>query len=113
MSTDNHRDWDSGDMPTPDNLRTAKNKLKHALYTEGNADAYTLATVLHLLDSPIDYEQKRTTPIEFHAKMLSLAAEEVNDPEAFHCGADDLMCDLLRELGFEKAVAVFEHTPKY
>jgi hypothetical protein len=56
------------------------------------------------------------TPDEFAQKMraISEAMERGrNDPESRHCYADDLMCELLKELGYEEGVKVFEEMDKW
>jgi len=48
---------------------------------------------------------------EFYERMKELT--KCNYEEQFHIEADDLMCLLLRQLGYEKGVEVFENTPKW
>ena len=54
------------------------------------------------------------TKEEFYHKMLALKEEyidEKDDKEDFHIKADDLMCNLLIELGYGQGVEVFLDTP--
>lgn len=51
------------------------------------------------------------SPKEFCDEMKRLA--KVNDTEAWHIYADDLMCSLLRTLGYEDGVKVFESEKKW
>lgn len=56
------------------------------------------------------------TKEEFYHKMLALKEkyiDERDDKECFHCYADDLMCDLLIELGYGQGVEVFLDEPKW
>lgn len=46
------------------------------------------------------------TPKEFADKMREY--DKSNDPEMKHVHADDLMCEVLRELGYEEGVEIFE-----
>ena len=51
-------------------------------------------------------------PEEFADKMKNLDhlyKVEKSDPEAFHCEADRLICELLRALGYSDGVDVFEN----
>ena len=50
------------------------------------------------------------TPEEFHEAMISL---ETGDTECDHVNADELMCKVLNELGYEGGVKVFETMPKW
>ncbi len=60
---------------------------------------------------------KILTPEEFEAEMLSLrkkyGEEGEDDEEIVHLKMDELMCDLLTALGYEKGVAVFDGTGKW
>ena len=59
------------------------------------------------------------TPEEFYLEMVTLISEDTPDgcsdpnPEMLHIHMDDLICDLLKELGYEKGVGVFERAPKW
>ena len=51
------------------------------------------------------------TPEEFASKMKECFAE--GDGEASHSDADDLLCNLLRELGYGEAIDIFEAAEKW
>ena len=59
------------------------------------------------------------TPEEFWLKMATLISECTYDgeydpyEEILHIKMDELMCDLLKELGYEKGVEVFKRAPKW
>jgi hypothetical protein len=53
------------------------------------------------------------TPEEFANKMKSLYVKLGGDQEAFHADADDLMCVLLRSLGYAEGVEIFEKADKW
>lgn len=59
------------------------------------------------------------TPEEFYLKMVTLISECTPDgwadpyEEDLHIKMDELMCNLLKELGYEKGVEVFERAPKW
>lgn len=57
------------------------------------------------------------TPEEFAAKMLAIAHEYSEDASELgdggHRESDEAMCDLLRQLGYGKAVAIFESAGKW
>lgn len=57
------------------------------------------------------------SPEEFADKMTKIAShvDEFGhfDDEVVHIKADDLMCDLLRSLGYQEGVHIFENLPKY
>ena len=44
---------------------------------------------------------------EFYEKMVALKNMYKNDPEALHSEMDDLMCALLKDLGYGDGVEVF------
>jgi hypothetical protein len=52
------------------------------------------------------------TPEEFRERMVGLFGEnpesENYDIESAHCDADDLMCSVLRELGYGAGIDLFE-----
>lgn len=50
------------------------------------------------------------TPEEFHEAMIAL---ETGDTESDHAKADDLMCKVLKELGYIGGVKVFETMMKW
>lgn len=55
-------------------------------------------------------------PETFADKMKAIIEDGKNeivfDAEAVHCRMDDLMCEVLVELGYEKGIRIFEETPK-
>ena len=53
------------------------------------------------------------TPAEFERDMQNLSAESERDCEAPHVAADKLMCDVLRQFGYEKGVEIFENMGKW
>ena len=52
------------------------------------------------------------TPHEFLKEMKSIAADKTEGDGCHHLWADDLMCDLLRSLGYGEGVEVFERIYK-
>jgi hypothetical protein len=52
-------------------------------------------------------------PREFTERMKSIAEPHHADEEAQHGNADDLMCEVLRSLGYEEGVRLFEEMPKW
>lgn len=59
-----------------------------------------------------------TTPEEFATKMRNIPKTLDSygmpwDAEDSHILADDYMCDLLRELGYEEGVYIFENMNKW
>ena len=56
-------------------------------------------------------------PEEFYEKMKNISGFDgercLCDPEGAHGQADDLMCELLSELGYEAGIALFELMPKW
>ena len=56
------------------------------------------------------------TPEEFKNEMQKISnqlGKNHCDEEITHAEADDLMCNLLRELGYGEGVDVFEDMPKW
>ena len=53
------------------------------------------------------------TPEEFYLKMCTLLTKNGNDFAELHRDMDQLMCELLAELGYEKGVKVFENADKW
>lgn len=53
----------------------------------------------------------KTTPEEFKQMMKEIAKK--NDTEKGHIEADHLMCDLLRELGYQEGADIFEEMGKW
>lgn len=57
---------------------------------------------------------KRTiSPKEFADKMQKLLALNSDDEEGTHRNADALMCQVLRSLGYEVGVEIFEEMKKW
>ena len=58
------------------------------------------------------------TPAEFEDKMREISTKvtdtfvDYHEEEA-HSAADDLMCAVLRDLGYTKGVEIFERMPKW
>lgn len=52
------------------------------------------------------------TPQEFAQAMAELAEKE-RFVEDMHEAMDDLMCEVLRELGYEEGIDIYEAQPKY
>lgn len=50
-------------------------------------------------------------PEEFEIKMLEIFAN--NDTELNHKKADELLCEVLAQLGYEKGVTIFKNAPKW
>lgn len=65
-------------------------------------------------------EERIITPEEF-AECMQRLQDRLNDPkeslhydkELTHMSMDDLMCETLRELGYEKGIDIFEETEKW
>ena len=56
------------------------------------------------------------TPEEFCEKMKEFAGDEFTgdyDTECAHINADDLMCDILEQLGYKDGVEVFKNMPRW
>lgn len=49
---------------------------------------------------------------EFNKKMKYISENQWRTEDA-HIEMDDVMCDTLRNLGFEKGIDIFEHTEKW
>ena len=54
-----------------------------------------------------------TTPEEFLKQMLELKAKNESSPETMHEEADELLSDMLRELGYGEGVDVFDSMEKW
>lgn len=53
------------------------------------------------------------TPKDFKEKMLEIEAMGRDDIEASHAAADDLLCDVLAELGYIEGVNVYQELEKW
>ena len=51
------------------------------------------------------------TAEEFKVKMIAIGKN--GDEEIRHVDADDLMCELLRSLGYGEGIEIFEDMPKW
>ncbi len=52
------------------------------------------------------------TPAEFEDKMRAIN-DSGDEIDTNHIAADDLMCAVLRDLGYTKGVEIFERMPKW
>lgn len=52
------------------------------------------------------------TPEDFWLKICTIETK-YDSCEMTHIKMDELMCELLKELGYEKGVEVFERAPKW
>lgn len=53
------------------------------------------------------------TPEEFKERMKKICESSDYNTEDRHVFADDLMCELLRSLGYGDGVEIFEAAPKW
>lgn len=53
------------------------------------------------------------TPEEFKTKMEEFARESENGEEMAHIHADELMCEVLKQNGYEDGAELFENMPKW
>ena len=53
------------------------------------------------------------SPAEFATRMRQIAEIYRYDEEAVHVAMDNLMCDLIKSLGYGEGVEVFDNTYKY
>ena len=59
------------------------------------------------------------TPEEFEQKMNDISTgsfygtDRMYDEEDMHRDMDNIMCNLLRDLGYGKGIDIFEDTPKW
>ena len=53
------------------------------------------------------------TPEEFKERMKKICKDDDYNDEELHIFADDLMCKLLRSLGYGDGVEIFEAAPKW
>ena len=53
------------------------------------------------------------TPEEFAAEMREACEHYKDDRECRHVAMDRIMCDLLRELGYNEGIDIFAGTPKW
>ena len=55
----------------------------------------------------------KMTPKEFAKEMAKLTADKDGDFERAHGQMDDLMCKLLKELGYKEGIKIFEEQDKW
>lgn len=53
------------------------------------------------------------TPEKFADKMNAIFNEYFNDEERRHIAMDNLMCEVLRELGYGDGIDIFENADKW
>jgi hypothetical protein len=53
------------------------------------------------------------TPKTFKTRMANLFYSSINDPEYYHGKMDELMCELLRSLGYGDGIDIFESAEKW
>ena len=53
------------------------------------------------------------TPEEFEKEMQELYDNQGGNEEVFHVEADRLLCKLLKELGYEKGIEIFENADRW
>lgn len=58
-------------------------------------------------------EKDRTITPELFADMMRNIAYVSTDTEASHVGMDRLMCDVLRSMGYDEGICVFEKASKW
>lgn len=51
------------------------------------------------------------TPAEFEDKMMEIAA--IGEPEEMHGRADDLMCEVLIDLGYAAGIRVYDKMERW
>jgi len=57
--------------------------------------------------------KKVMTPQEFADKIRAIEETHGGDNEAMHSEADDLMCKLLREMGYGEGIAIYEEWTRW
>ena len=57
--------------------------------------------------------KKITSPDDFARRMRNAKNDFHGDPELTHMEMDELMCKLLRKLGYSEGVEIFESTFKW
>ena len=53
------------------------------------------------------------TPEEFKNEMKKILEQHHNDKETFHVAADEYICDVMKALGFEEGIQIFENADKW
>ncbi len=60
-----------------------------------------------------DLKMANISPEEFYQKMLKIKEDKEYDKEGVHREMDDLVCEVLESLGYEKGINVFNDTDKW
>lgn len=68
--------------------------------------------VLMLIKAMKKEKKKTMTPDEFFESMNAVVNKHNHDFEAAHADADEIICNLLKQLGYEKGVEVFNNMTK-
>ena len=58
-------------------------------------------------------ERTAITPEQFAERMRSIYEEDGHDEETEHLNMDNYMCDVLRSLGYDEGVDIFDGTDKW
>lgn len=66
---------------------------------------------IYLADNDNILEPDIPSPSEFEEQMKELAKHD--NAAARHCDMDNLMCDILEKLGYQKGVEIFRRTHKW
>lgn len=53
------------------------------------------------------------TPEEFEKELIILNEIYINSPEDFHYRSDELMCNVLRALGYGKGIDIIESRERW
>lgn len=53
------------------------------------------------------------TPLEFERKMMDIIVLHRDNPDCAHADADELMSEVLKSLGYDRGVHMFEELDKY
>ncbi len=53
------------------------------------------------------------TPEEFKNEMKKILEQYYDDEELFHVVADEYICDVMKALGFEEGIQIFENAHKW
>ena len=68
---------------------------------------------VYVADNDDVFEPDIPSPSEFENRMKELASHQSDDREFMHQDMDDLMCDILEAIGYQKGVEIFRQTPKW
>lgn len=61
----------------------------------------------------ICFEEREMDSFEFYEKMMEIKEKCKGDPELCHIRMDELMCELLIDLGYESGVDVFNSIERW